>query len=85
MLPCTAHTTLQPRHAMLLPHPCLSDLMPPDASCCHTTVLLLLLLLLLYLNQQPTLPMRSLTVPKPRALRSWYVSASEPMIPAFLL
>jgi hypothetical protein len=33
----------------------------------------------------PTLPTLSFTVPKPSALRSWYVRASEPIIPAFLL
>lgn len=32
-----------------------------------------------------SLPKRSLRVPKPSALRSWYVRASEPMTPAFLL
>ena len=31
------------------------------------------------------LPMRSLTVPWPMALRSWYVWDSLPMVPAFLL
>lgn len=33
----------------------------------------------------PTFPTRSRTVPKPRAFLSWYVRASEPMTPAFLL
>lgn len=32
-----------------------------------------------------SLPKRSLRVPNPSALRSWYVRASEPMTPAFLL
>lgn len=41
-------------------------------------------LLLGALRWRPTLPMRSVTVPNPSALRSWYDSDSEPITPAFL-